>query len=50
MAKLIDAKKIMKESRVALSRDVCDKLGVAPGDIVSFVEDDGEIIIRKAVA
>lgn len=47
--KLIDSKRVMKESRVALSKEVCCKLDVHPGDIINFIECvDGEIVIRKA--
>ncbi len=46
--KLIDSKKVMKESRVTLSKEICCKLEVEIGDIINFIEEDGDIIIRKA--
>jgi len=51
MAALLDAKKIMGESRVALSKEIREKLSANIGDILNFIEDDdGRIYIRKAVA
>lgn len=46
---LIDSKKLMKESRITLSKEICSKLNVRIGDIVVFIEDsNGDIIIKKA--
>ena len=46
---LLDCKRIMKESRVALSRPVCEKLNLCTGDMISFVEEEnGRIYIKKA--
>lgn len=50
MTTLIDSKKIMHERRVALSKEVCEKISVREGDILSFVEEDGRVYIKKAVA
>lgn len=51
MNKLIDSKKIMQESRVALSKAVCERLHVSVGDFLVFVEDpDGKIFLKKAEA
>ena len=51
MNTLIDAKKIMGESRVVLSSDVRKKLSLNIGDFVNFVEDEnGRIFLQKASA
>lgn len=46
---LLDCKRIMKESRVVLSRPICEKLNLRPGDMVNFIEEEkGKIYIKKA--
>ncbi len=47
---LIDSKKIMRESRVVVSKEIRDLLRVDVGDYINFVEENGKIIIRKAEA
>ena len=50
MKKLLDSKKIMTESRVALSKEVRDMLDLNTGDILNFIEENGRIFIKKAEA
>jgi len=50
MKKLLDSKKIMAESRVALSKEVRDMLDLNTGDILNFIEENGRIFIKKAEA
>jgi hypothetical protein len=51
MNTLIDAKKVMKESRVVLSPYIREKLKLNVGDVVNFIEDEeGNIYLKKATA
>ncbi|AGI47373.1 hypothetical protein TALC_00364 [Thermoplasmatales archaeon BRNA1] len=47
LTRLIDSKKIMKESRVVISQEVREIIGVCPGDYVSFIEDEEKVYITK---
>ena len=47
MTRLIDSKKLMKESRVVISNEIRDIIGVGVGEYISFIEDGGKIYIAK---
>ncbi|MCD6488422.1 MAG: AbrB/MazE/SpoVT family DNA-binding domain-containing protein [Desulfurococcales archaeon] len=42
--------KVTRKRQITLSRDICNKLGVSPGDYVRvYVDKDGRVVIEKAL-
>jgi antitoxin PrlF len=41
--------KVTSEGQVTISKEVREKLGVQPGEAVGFEEEDGVLVITKAV-
>ena len=41
---------INENRQITLPEDICQRLGVTAGDTVSFVEEDGEIILVGSMA
>ena len=43
------AAKLTSKGQLTLPREIREKLGVRPGDVLEFVEEDGEFYIRRRI-
>ncbi|RLG85106.1 MAG: AbrB family transcriptional regulator, partial [Thermoprotei archaeon] len=39
--------KVAKKRQLTLPKEICDKLGISPGDYVKIYVEDGRVIIEK---
>ena len=47
MEKILGTSKLTRKGQITVPKDVREKLGVGPKDIIVFVEVNGKIMIRK---